>query len=225
MERAGAEVFEKLPVGQAVRRQIVPSVVSQMVTLIYSLADTYFVGLLNEPRQSAAITLVYPSFVMLTAVSNLFGAGGASLIAQRLGKNKEKDAREISSAAWCGSVFRASVFQSGASGAYALRCDGGNLSNSSWLRALGHCAGRTFCNIKFFAGKPAACGRVRGGGVLWHFCWRYTEYDFRPVFHTAHIFGIWRSWCRHSNGIVQSAFNRLFYFHDMAETENFSHYH
>lgn len=103
MERAGAEVFEKLPVGQAVRRQIVPSVVSQMVTLIYSLADTYFVGLLNEPRQSAAITLVYPSFVMLTAVSNLFGVGGASLIAQRLGKNKEEDAREISSAAfWMG---------------------------------------------------------------------------------------------------------------------------
>ena len=114
MERAGAEVFEKLPVGQAVRRQIVPSVVSQMVTLIYSLADTYFVGLLNEPRQSAAITLVYPSFVMLTAVSNLFGAGGASLIAQRLGKNKEKDAREISSAAfWLGlgaAVFFALLF-------------------------------------------------------------------------------------------------------------------
>ncbi len=103
MERAGAEVFEKLPVGQAVRRQIVPSVVSQMVTLIYSLADTYFVGLLNEPRQSAAIALVYPSFVMLTAVSNLFGVGGASLIAQRLGKKKEEDAREISSAAfWLG---------------------------------------------------------------------------------------------------------------------------
>ncbi len=40
MERAGAEVFEKLPVGQAVRRQIVPSVVSQKVTLINSLADT-----------------------------------------------------------------------------------------------------------------------------------------------------------------------------------------
>lgn len=114
MERAGAEVFEKLPVGQAVRRQIVPSVVSQMVTLIYSLADTYFVGLLNEPRQSAAITLVYPSFVMLTAVSNLFGVGGASLIAQRLGKNEEEDAREISSVAfWLGlgvAVFFALLF-------------------------------------------------------------------------------------------------------------------
>lgn len=99
----GEEIFEKLPVGQAVRMQIVPSVVSQMVTLVYSLADTYFVGLLNEPRQSAAITLVYPSFVMLTAVSNLFGIGGASLIAQRLGEKRTGEAKEISSAAfWLG---------------------------------------------------------------------------------------------------------------------------
>lgn len=102
-ERAGVEVFESLPVKQAVRRQIVPSIVSQMVTLVYSLADTYFVGILNEPRQSAAVTLVYPSFVMLTAAANLFGVGGASLIAQRLGRGQEEAAKEISSLAfWMG---------------------------------------------------------------------------------------------------------------------------
>lgn len=101
--QAGAELFERLPVRQAVRRQIVPSIISQMVTLIYGFADTYFVGLLNEPRQNAAITLVYPSFVMLTAISNLFGVGGASLIARSLGKKQEDAAREISSVAfWFG---------------------------------------------------------------------------------------------------------------------------
>ncbi len=30
-----------------------------MITLIYNLADTYFVGLLNQPSQTAAITVVY----------------------------------------------------------------------------------------------------------------------------------------------------------------------
>ena len=37
-------LFEQMPVPQAVRRQIVPSVTSQMVLLVYNLADTYFVG-------------------------------------------------------------------------------------------------------------------------------------------------------------------------------------
>ena len=42
-------VFENVPVREAVRRQIVPAVISQMIALVYNLADTYFVGLLNSP--------------------------------------------------------------------------------------------------------------------------------------------------------------------------------
>ena len=39
-------LFEQMPVKKAVLKQILPSVISQMIVLIYSLADTYFVGLL-----------------------------------------------------------------------------------------------------------------------------------------------------------------------------------
>ena len=76
--RQDLEVFAAAPVGRAVLAQIAPAVASQMITLIYNLADTYFVGLLNDPGQTAAVTVAYPSFVMLTAISNLFGVGGAS---------------------------------------------------------------------------------------------------------------------------------------------------
>ena len=57
-----AFVFEKLPVRQAVFRQIAPAIASQMIALIYNLADTYFVGMLNDPNETAAITVVYSSF-------------------------------------------------------------------------------------------------------------------------------------------------------------------
>ena len=73
-------VFETMPIRQAVCRQIIPAIASQMIALIYNLADTYFVGMLNDPNQTAAITVVYSSFVMLTAISNLFGVGGASAL-------------------------------------------------------------------------------------------------------------------------------------------------
>lgn len=96
-------VFASLPVRQAVLKQILPAIASQMIALLYSLADTYFVGMLNIPAQTAAITIVYPSFVLLTAISNLFGIGGASLIARKLGREEIQDAKEISSISfWLG---------------------------------------------------------------------------------------------------------------------------
>ena len=83
--------------------QIVPAIASQMIALIYNLADTYFVGVINDPVQTAAITIVAPCFVMLTAISNLFGVGGASAIARALGKKEHERAGQIASVSfWCG---------------------------------------------------------------------------------------------------------------------------
>lgn len=98
-------LFEKMPVKKAVLKQIVPSVISQLIVLIYNLADTYFVGMLNEPRQTAAVTVAASSFIMLTAVSNLFAVGGASLVARSLGQQDEPKARSVASISfWCGLI-------------------------------------------------------------------------------------------------------------------------
>ena len=99
-----------MPVKRAVIRQIVPAIASQLIMVVYNLADTYFVGLLNSPAQTAAVTIAAPSLVLLTAVSNLFGVGAASLIARRLGAHRERDAAEISSVAfWWGIIASCAV--------------------------------------------------------------------------------------------------------------------
>ena len=64
------ELFESMPIRKAATLQIVPSVISQLVTLIYNLADTYFVGMLNDPAQIGAITVVTPCFGLITALAN-----------------------------------------------------------------------------------------------------------------------------------------------------------
>ena len=104
------EVFANAPVGRAVAVQILPAIASQMITLVYNLADTYFVGLLNAPHETAAVTVAYPSFVMLTAISNLFGVGGASAIARALGTKDEDAARRISTLSLYGGLLSACVF-------------------------------------------------------------------------------------------------------------------
>lgn len=90
-------IFETMPIKKAVIRQIVPAILGQMIALIYNLADTYFVGMLNDPNQTAAIMIVSSPFLLLTAVSNLFGIGGASAISRALGKKQHTDAKQISS--------------------------------------------------------------------------------------------------------------------------------
>lgn len=103
-------VFEDVPVKQAVLRQIVPAIASQMIALIYNLADTYFVGMLGDPRQTAAVTVVAPAFVMLTALSNLFGVGGASLMARSLGRKEGEKARQVSAISFYGGLASSFVF-------------------------------------------------------------------------------------------------------------------
>ena len=66
-----SELLGSLPVKRAVLMQILPAIASQMVALAYGIADTYFVGLLNDPDKTAAVTVANAAFLMLTALSNL----------------------------------------------------------------------------------------------------------------------------------------------------------
>lgn len=108
--RDKTELFERMPIRRAVLKQIVPAICSQLIVLLYNLADTYFVGLLNEPRQTAAVTVVAPAFLMLTAVSNLFAVGGASLVARALGRKDEAAAGQLSAVSFWGGLGGAALF-------------------------------------------------------------------------------------------------------------------
>ena len=75
-ERSEEELFEKMPVPKAVATLAVPTIIGQIVTMIYNLADTFFVGQMGNPYMVAAVSLVSPWFNLLTALGNLFGLGG-----------------------------------------------------------------------------------------------------------------------------------------------------
>ena len=91
------ELFTTMPVGRAVAKLAVPTVISQIVVILYSLADTFFVGQIGDPNQLAALSITFPIFTLLTAVANLFGIGANSVIARSLGKNDESTAKKASS--------------------------------------------------------------------------------------------------------------------------------
>ena len=98
-----AEVLE-LSAPRAIAKFAIPTILSQLVTLIYNLADTFFVGHTNDPAQVAALTLSFPLFMMLIMVSNLFGIGANSFIARALGQGDRERASSASTFAFYGSI-------------------------------------------------------------------------------------------------------------------------
>lgn len=90
-------LFCEMPVRRAVLSLAVPTVISQIITVIYNMADTFFIGQLNDPGQVAAATVAMPAFAALTALANLFGIGGAGKIARCLGTNDTETAKKTAS--------------------------------------------------------------------------------------------------------------------------------
>lgn len=89
------QIFEQMPVPKAVFTLAVPTVISQLIVLIYNLADTWFIGQTGDTLQVAAVTVSYPIFMLLSAFANLFGIGGGSLISRLLGSGKEEEAGKV----------------------------------------------------------------------------------------------------------------------------------
>lgn len=97
MKRENTELFETMSTSKAVLSMSVPMIISQAITIIYNVADTFFVGQMNDPDQVAAITLALPLFYFLTALTNLFGVGGASMVSHHLGLKEDLQAKQCAS--------------------------------------------------------------------------------------------------------------------------------
>lgn len=76
-------LFEQTPIPRAVMQLAVPTILSSLVMVLYNLADTYFVGMLGDPVQNAAVTLASPLLLAFNAVNNLFGVGSSSMMSRR----------------------------------------------------------------------------------------------------------------------------------------------
>ena len=103
-------LFETAPVPKAVLSLVVPTVISQILTIIYNFADTWFVGRTNNEAAVAAVSVAMPLFIVMTGLSNLFGIGGSSVISRSLGAKKEDDAKKAFSFALWGAVSAAIVY-------------------------------------------------------------------------------------------------------------------
>ncbi len=106
-------VFQDLPIPSALRKMIIPAVTSQLIVLIYNMADTFFVGQTNNPYMVAATSLILPVFNITLCLAGLAGIGGGSLISRLLGQGRPDEARRVSAfSLWLGLCI-AALFAAG----------------------------------------------------------------------------------------------------------------
>ncbi len=104
------ELFETMPVPKAITKMAVPTVMAMLVTVLYNLADTYFVGMLNDPLETAAVTLAAPVLLAFNAVNNLFGVGSSSMMSRALGLKDYDTVRRSSAFGLYCAFFSAVLF-------------------------------------------------------------------------------------------------------------------
>lgn len=93
MSVSGTEIFEKEPVSKALLKLALPTVLGQVMIVLYNMADTFFIGQTNDNVKITAVTMCMPAFMFLSAIANLFGIGGSSVISRALGKSNTDRAK------------------------------------------------------------------------------------------------------------------------------------
>lgn len=110
MEENRKYLFEKEKVLKAIIKLALPSVMGQIILVLYNMADTLFIGMTKSDVMITAITVCTPAFMFLSAISNLFGVGAASVIARALGRNETEKAKLTSSFAIWGCIFVTAIY-------------------------------------------------------------------------------------------------------------------
>ena len=98
------ELMTELKVSKAVAKMAIPSVISSLVTVVYNMADTFFVGQTGDPLQVAAVSLTNPIFILFMAFANMFGMGGSAAASVAMGEKNEKKMKQVSALVTYGSL-------------------------------------------------------------------------------------------------------------------------
>ena len=103
-------LFYSAPIPVAVMTLAVPTIITQLINIIYNFADTWYVGRTGNAAMVAALSVSMPLFILLAAIANLFGIGGASVISRALGRKDPHYARKTFTFCFYGGFAAAVVY-------------------------------------------------------------------------------------------------------------------
>lgn len=108
--RSADALFTNAPPVKVFLSLSLPVILGMVVSLVYNMVDTYFVGQLGDANQMAAVSLCAPLFTLLMGLGNIFGIGGSSVVSRLMGQQKHDDVRHASATCfYCAVTLGAAV--------------------------------------------------------------------------------------------------------------------
>ncbi|MCD8381692.1 MAG: MATE family efflux transporter [Clostridiales bacterium] len=104
------KIFQEYTVWHSIAAMALPAMVSMVVMILYNMTDMFFVGLLGDTAQIAAVSVVGPVFSLIMAVGSMLGSGGCALIARTLGAQNGDGVKQYSSVCCWGALAIGLVF-------------------------------------------------------------------------------------------------------------------
>ena len=103
-------IFEEAPIAQAVFTMAIPTIITQLINIVYNFADAWYVGRTGSAAMMAALSVSFPVFIIIQALANLFGIGGASAISRALGRGDPARARRVFAFSLYGGLTAAIIY-------------------------------------------------------------------------------------------------------------------
>lgn len=101
-------MMTEAPLGPLIIKLSIPTIISMLITSFYNMADTYFVGQLNDPSATGAVGVIFSLMGVLQAIGFGFGHGSGNFISRKLGAGDTEQANIMASVGFF-SAFLAGV--------------------------------------------------------------------------------------------------------------------
>lgn len=98
-------LFENERISKAITVLALPTMIAQVIQLLYNLVDTYFIGQTGDASQISAVALISPIVILMTFFASIFGIGGGTAISRNLGAKNFQRAKHVSSFCYYGALF------------------------------------------------------------------------------------------------------------------------
>ena len=98
------ELFKSVPVPKALMTMALPTIIGQLINVIYNMVDAFFIGRTGNSYMMAATTVTLTLFLLNLALAGLFGVGGGSLMARLSGKGELQEAKRTSAFSLYGAI-------------------------------------------------------------------------------------------------------------------------
>ena len=95
----------RVPISRMYLSMALPVVLTMVTTMVYNIADTWFISAIGNTNLIAGVSLNAPVLTILMAFGNIYAQGGSSLISRLLGQQKKDSVRQVSSACFYLSIL------------------------------------------------------------------------------------------------------------------------